>query len=280
MNHDVVLLVLLAAFLHALWNALAKSGGQPLLSVASYRGVSSVLCFLALPWVVAPLPASWPLLFASVLVHNVYYFCLAKAYQSGDLSQVYPVIRGAAPLMVALGAAIFLGELLSWSDVAGIAFVSAGLLSLVFARGAFGHFPIESLKWAALTAVLIASYTVLDGAGVRASGEKLGFIVWLFAFEAIPVGAFLLLTRRQEWVNYLKAHRGAVLFAGVSSSIAYGLVIYAMTVGSIAIVSSIRETSVLFAAFIGSVFLREPFGRQRLVAAFVVALGVVFMRFF
>ena len=135
----------------------------------------------------------------------------------------------------------------------------------------WGKIPPAALLWGLATSVLIACYTVVDGIGVRQAGNSLSYIVWLFVFEIVPIGSWLLLTRRSQWLGYLKSSPGNVLFGGIASSTAYGLVIFAMSLGAIAIVSSLRETSVIFAALIGTVLLREPFGRQRIIAALLVA---------
>ena len=271
--------MLTAALLHATWNALAKSGGSPLLGIASYQLVGAAVCLCLVGLVPLPLVESWPYIFASVLIHNIYYFSLARAYQSGDLSVVYPIFRGLAPVLVAIGASIFAAEYLSVGAMLGIALVSAGLMSLAVFGGK-GRPDGPTLKWGIITAFLIASYTIVDGLGVRQSGNSLSFILWLFVFEIVPVGTWLLLTRAKEWRVFLIASPMRTLMGGIASSAAYGLIIYAMGLGAMALVSSLRETSVVFAAIIGALLLKEPFGRQRIIAAALVAGGVVLIRLF
>lgn len=263
--------------MHASWNALVKSGGTPEFSIAAYRG-AGMLCILALPFVPLPDPASWWLIAASVAVHNLYYLTLAKAYRSGDLSQVYPLFRGLAPVLVAFGAWVFVGETLSVGGLVGIAVISLGLMSLAVFGRSKGQITSVALGWGVITSVFIAMYTVIDGYGVRQSGNALSYILWLFAFEAVPIVIWLLLKRRAEWFTYLRESAGSIAVGGVISGAAYGLVIYAMSIGAIAVVSSLRETSVIFAALIGAFFLNEPFGKQRIIAASLVAFGIVLLK--
>lgn len=263
--------------MHASWNALVKSGGAPEFAIAAYRGAGIIL-LVALPFVPVPAVESWWFIFASVVVHNLYYFTLAKSYRSGDLSQVYPLFRGLAPVLVAVGAWIFIGEKLTAGGVAGIALISAGLMSLALFGRRRGQLTSQALGWGVITSVFIAMYTVIDGYGGRQSGNVLSYILWLFTFEAVPIVIWLLFTQRQAWFDYLKASSGTIVIGAVISSAAYALVIYAMSLGAIAMVSSLRETSVIFAALIGALFLKEPFGKQRVLAASLVALGIVLLK--
>ena len=274
----LVALVLTAAVLHAVWNAMTKSGGTPEISIASYHVVGSSVCIVIAIFLPFPNLEAWPILIGSMAVHNLYYFALARAYRVGDLSQVYPLFRGVAPVLVACGAAVVAHEYLTLGTVAGIVCISLGVISLAFRTTTFGVMPRAAVAWATVTGILIATYTILDGLGVRASTNELSFIVWLFILELVPIGTIMLATRRTEWFDYMRANQGKVIFGGVASTTAYGLVIYAMSLGSMAVVSSLRETSVIFAAIIGALFLREPFGAARVRAATLVALGIVMMR--
>ena len=278
MTSLLVGLVLTAALLHAVWNAMAKSGGHPEYSIASYQLVGSVICIGLSTLMPIPARESWPLIFLSVIIHNRYYFLLTQAYRVGDLSQVYPLFRGLAPVLVAFGAVIFAGEWLSPGTLAGIVIISGGVISLAFRNATLGAMPRKALFWGLTTSLLIACYTVVDGLGVRIAGNPISYILWLFIFEIVPIGLVLLFTRRQAWLTYMRENPLMVIGGGVASSTAYGLVIFAMSLGAMAVVSSLRETSVIFAAIIGSVFLREPFGSARIRAATLVAGGIILMR--
>lgn len=271
-------LVLLAALLHASWNAMAKSGGTPQYSIASYRLISAIVCLPLLFLFPLPLEASWPMLIASMVIHTAYYVTLSMSYRSGDLSQVYPLFRGLAPVMVVLGAAVVAGEYLSSGAMLGIGLVSAGLISITFAGGKFGKIPGPALGWGLATSVLIAAYTVTDGMGVRAAGNAFSYIVWLFVLEPIPIGSWLLLRDRAGWFGYMRAKPGKIAAGALAAATAYAMVIYAMDLAPMGLVSSLRETSVIFAALIGTLLFREPFGRQRIIAAVLVCIGVALIK--
>ena len=278
MTPFIVGLVLFAALLHASWNAMAKAGGTPQFSIASYRLVNAIWCLPLLFFFPLPLAESWPMLLVSTLIHTVYYYTLSKSYRSGDLSQVYPLFRGLAPVLVVLGAVVFASEYLSSGAMIGIGLVSAGLISITFAGGTFGKIPGPALRWGLATSVLIAAYTVADGIGVRAAGNPFSYILWLFVFEPIPIGLWLLARERAGWFAYMRAKPGKITAGALAAATAYAMVIYAMSVAPMGMVSSLRETSVIFAALIGTLLFREPFGRQRIIAAMLVCLGVVLIK--
>lgn len=271
----IVVLALTAAVLHASWNAAVKSNAEPLYTIAGFQIVGAVICLGLLGFFPAPHVESWPMIVASVVIHNIYYFTLAQAYRAGDLSQVYPIFRGLAPVLVACGAAVFAGELLKPSQFAGIAIVSVGIMSLALGSRGGDRVPRQALVWGLATSFLIATYTIVDGIGVRASESSLGYILWLFVLEPVPVVTILLMTRRRAFVDFLKTNKVRCLIGGTVSSTAYGLVIFAMGLGAMALVSTLRETSVIFAAFIGAFVLKEKFGARRIAAATIVAAGVM-----
>ena len=258
---------------------MAKSDGTPEITIASYQLVGTIACIgPALFWLPFPNQETWPMIFGSVVIHNFYYFSLARAYRAGDLSQVYPIFRGMAPVLVAIGAAVFGNEYISQGSFIGIIFISIGVMSLAFNSSTYGFMPPKALMWAVITTTLIATYTVFDGLGIRLANNKMSYIVWLFTLEIIPIGLIMLATRGTEWRHYLIVNRWRVVFGGLASGTAYALVIYAMTFGAMAVVSSLRETSVIFAAIIGTLFLREPFGKNRVRAAVLVAVGIILMK--
>jgi drug/metabolite transporter (DMT)-like permease len=274
----IVALVLVAALLHASWNAMAKSGGSPQFSIASYRLISAICCLPLLFLFPIPLAQSWPMLLVSTFIHTLYYYTLSRSYRSGDLSQVYPLFRGLAPVLVVLGAALLADEYLTPGAMLGIALVSAGLISITFVGGAIGKIPPLALRWGLATSVLIAAYTVADGMGVRVAGNPFSYIIWLFVLEPIPIGLWLLATDRSGWFSYMRAKPVKICAGALAAAGAYAMVIYAMGVAPMGMVSSLRETSVIFAALIGTFMFREPFGRQRIIAATLVCCGVVLIK--
>ncbi|MDH3379160.1 MAG: DMT family transporter [Gammaproteobacteria bacterium] len=273
----VIGLVLLAAILHATWNALVKIGGDRLIVLASVNAVAAIAGLLMIPLAAAPNPESWPYLALSVAFHSAYYFFLLKAYESGDFSHVYPLARGSAPLMVLLGSAWFAGEYLPPIAIAGIGIASIGIASLAFDGGPPWRRDPRPLLFAVATGVSIASYTVVDGVGVRHSDSPFGYIGWLFAIDGLPITLVALHLRRRLIRSYLHNEWRHCIGAGIASIGAYGLVIYAMNSGAIAAVSALRETSVIIAAAIGTFALGERFGRRRIILATIVTTGILLM---
>jgi drug/metabolite transporter (DMT)-like permease len=266
--------VLLAAGLHASWNALVKSGGDPYLRLAIVNLTHTIAVLPLLPFVGVPAAEAWPWLLGSVATHLVYYFFLAAGYRVGDLSHVYPIARGIAPPLVALGALLIAGETLSLLGTAAILLVCLGIW-IVAGRGPTSRRP---LLLALGTGMSIAAYTVCDGIGGRASGDVLAYIVWLFFLDGWPFALFVALRRRRALIATIPRAWKPAVGGGCMSILAYGMVIWAMSVAPLAYVSALRETSVLLAAAIGAVLLGEPFGRRRILAACLVVIGVAILQ--
>jgi drug/metabolite transporter (DMT)-like permease len=279
MDLFVFMAVLAAAGFHAGWNALAKRRPGSFEAVA----LMSVACGLAaLPFAAVtgiPHPASWPYIAASIALHFLYYLALAEAYRIGDLGHVYPIARGTAPLMTAVGASLWIGEKLEPMGWGGIVALAGGIIMLSV-RG--GRDPKElnlhAVGFALATAVTIAAYTLVDGIGARLAGSAGPYIVCLLAFDALLMLAFGLARSRARFIHEFAASWATVLSGGALSAAAYGIVIWAMTVAPIALVAALRETSVLFAAVLGVIFLREPLKAVRVLAALLVFAGVVLLR--
>jgi len=279
----LVALVLLAALLHATWNAVVKASGDRFLTFTAVRGTGAAIALCLVPLVPLPAPQAWPYIVCSWVIHNLYYAVLLQAYRFGDLSHVYPLARGIAPLTVAMLAAAFAGEIPTAGGAFGIALVSVGLVSLMFAGGPPKVLGKEgdgakAVGFAIATGLFIAFYTVVDGLGIRASGTALGYIVWLNIGEGIPFVAIAIATRSTEIGSFLNANWRRTTATGLLVVAAYGLVLYALNEGAMAHVSALRETSVLFAAAIGTLLLKEPFGRVRVAAAAAIVAGVVMMQ--
>jgi len=272
---DAILLVLLAALCHACWNAVVKVSGDRLVVLGVVNIVGASLGLLVIPFVEFPQRESWPWLFASIVVHQVYYFFLLQQYRVGDLSHVYPLSRGLSPLLVAMGAALLAGEVLSMRAMAGIGLASLGVLSLAFDRGAPWKGDARPVLFAGGTAITIAGYTVVDGLGVRSAGSAAGYIAWLFFLDGLPIAVFAAIRRGRELTYILTREWRKSLFGGALAIFAYGLVIWAMSRGPMAQVSAIRETSVIFATLIGVFMLKESFGVRRLIASLLVAIGLL-----
>jgi drug/metabolite transporter (DMT)-like permease len=263
-------LVLLAALLHASWNAMVRQVGDRAVTLAgialAHALVGAVFISLAAP----PAPESWPWLITSALVHYLYYWLLFRAYREGDLSQVYPISRGLSPALVTLGAMVLLGETLPPQGLAGVALVSCGIGLLALSSRGKGRAPVW---FAVILGMMIALYSVADGIGIRLSDSLLGYMGWLFLTEALV--PMVVLGRRWRRRETLAPRVLAVgLVGGAFSVSAYGISLYVMTIAPIGAVSAVRESSVILAALIGVYLFGERPAGIRLAAAAIVAGGV------
>jgi drug/metabolite transporter (DMT)-like permease len=268
----VVVAVLTAAVLHATWNALVKPAGDRLALLAVMGVASTAGCLALIPLVPVPHRGSWVALGASVALHLGYNLLLIGSYRDGDFNQVYPLARGSAPPLVALGAVLATGERLSPLQTAGLATLSGGLLLLALGGRVASR---RAALLALATGCAIATYTVVDGVGVRASGSAAGYAAWLFALSGLTVPLLRLLLaaggRRFARVPRGLALRGAA--AAALSVTAYGLVLWAQTRGALAVVAALRETSVVFAGAIGALHFGEELPVRRIAAGVVVSGG-------
>jgi drug/metabolite transporter (DMT)-like permease len=266
---------LLAAVLHAVWNALAHATADVLVGFALI-GTAVTLCAAVLVLGAAsPAGACWPYLIISAAVHVAYNVLLMRSYRLGEFGQVYPVARGTSPLLVALGAALFAGEQLATVRLAGVLLISLGLATLVFAGGVPTRATRPAIAAAVLTGVAIACYTTVDGLGVRRADTVAGYTGWLFLLQGpiMPIAAMAL--RRGRLWSAAHRHLFAGLAGGALSLAAYGLVLWAQTRGALAPIAALRETSTIIGAVIGAVAFGERFGRWRITATVLVTAGVV-----
>jgi drug/metabolite transporter (DMT)-like permease len=270
----VVAAVLLAAFLHAAWNAVAHAISDRLIGFALIGAAATVGGLVLTLLVPGPAAASWPYLAISAALHAGYNLLLLRSYELGEFGQAYPLARGTSPWLVAISAAAFAHETLTPSRLAGVAVISVGLASLVLA-GRLTRADVPAIGAALLTGVTIAAYTTVDGLGVRHSGGALGYAAWLFIAEGAVMPIVAVAARREKlWVQ-ARPHLVVGLAGGVASIIAYGLVLWAQTRGALAPIAALRETSVIIGAVIGALVFRERFGRWRIVATVLVACGVM-----
>ena len=275
-----IFLVLLAAVLHAGWNALIKGAQDRVMMFCTITLGGALLSALGLPFAGFPALEAWPYLIASVFIHYGYYFFLMFSYKYGDLSHVYPLARGSAPLLVALGAYFFAGEILTPIGLAAIAVASLGIMMLAFEKGLPRGEDFKPVFFALGTGGWIAAYTVVDGMGVRLSEAPIGYILWLFALEGIPFLFWALFIRGHAFVSHFRSNWKLGLGGAMATGTAYGLVIFALSLGNMATVSSLRETSTLIATFLGAFILKEQFARSRYLAAGFVSAGVVVLNYF
>ncbi len=278
MSLQLTLLVLLAAAMHATWNTLIKRSNDRLAELAIVNFFSAVAAAAALPWVGIPDPASWGYIFGSIVIHTGYYYLLLQAYHFGDLSHVYPLARGVSPLVVTLLSAMFAGEILSNGQFAGVLVISLSVASLTLQGNWWRHQQLKPALFALGTGFMIGGYTLVDGTGARVSGNAPAYIAWLFTLDCLPLLALALLRRHGKIGSTLSAQWRTGAIGGVLALSAYGLVIWALSLGAMAPIAALRETSVVMAAVIGTTVLREPFGVRRVLAAIGVAAGVIILR--
>jgi drug/metabolite transporter (DMT)-like permease len=268
----VVALILSAALMHATWNALLRSGTDKLASITVMSILSGAtagpLCLI-----VPPLQVDvWPYVAGSAGMQVFYCVALARAYEHGELSQVYPLARGSAPMLVTVGAALLAGEWPPNVTLAGLILISAGVIGVGMGQGRL-HW--RATVMALLTGTCVAGYMVFDGLGVRLSGNAPSYIAWMMLAQAVPMPfAYRVLRRRWPPIHRDRETLKA-LGGGVLGLLGYGVVVWAMSIAPMASVSGLRETSILFAALIGVVFLREPFTHRRAASALAITVGVV-----
>ena len=269
--------VLFGALLHASWNALVKSSDDKALDTALIHMLGSLLAVPLVLLVGIPVEAAWPYVAASTTVHIGYYIALTGAYKHGDLGLTYPLMRGVAPMLVALSASFTLGETLTPLAWAGVLGVSCGVLVLGLSRHAMDS--PKAVAFALTNAVIIAIYTVVDALGVRASGNAAQYVAMLFLIDGWPFG-LLVFMRRGGKVAWPYARKRWPLASGaaVASLGSYGIALWAMTRAPVATVAALRETSVLFAALLGAWFLKEPFTGRRILGVLTIAAGVMALR--
>ena len=283
----MVAAVLFGAMLHASWNALIKSGHDKAVDTALLHFIGALVALPFMLWFGPPPAIAWPYIGLSLVIHIGYYIALVGAYQHGELGLTYPIMRGFAPLLVAIASGSLIGEapsLAAWGGIVGIA-VGVGLVGLAHPGQALHH--RKALAFAFANAAIIAMYTVVDGRGVRASvvddQGALRYVLMLFVLDGIAypllVWARRTATQRAEIVAYARQRWRVAALGGSASIGSYAIALWAMTRAPVASVAALRETSVLFAALLGTLLLKERFGLQRAVGTGVIVAGVMALRF-
>ena len=276
MTGTVLAAVLCAALMHAGWNTMVKAKGEAFLSTVAVAASAGLLCALVLPFLPQPAPASWPYIAASSLAQVLYYALLMETYREGDISHAYPLMRGCAPLIVALLALPFTGERLGGVQWLAIGLICGGVLTMYAGVRKGAPNARRTTLLALATACVIAAYTLVDGIGVRKSGAPAAYTMWIFLFTALGV---VLMARRRpgELLPFVRRH--PLLPGGGAMSVAsYGVALWAMTQAPVAVVAALRETSILFATALALLVLRERVGPLRLLGAALIACGAAAMR--
>ena len=283
----IVLAVLCGAVLHASWNALIKAGQDKALDTALVHSLGALIALPFMIWFGLPPLGAWPFIAASLVIHIGYYTALVGAYQHGELGLTYPIMRGFAPMLVALASGLVLNEApttVAWLGIAGITF---GVAMVGLAHPGEALHRRKALMFAFTNAAIIALYTIVDGRGVRASvvddAGTLRYVMTLFVLDGItyPLLVWLRRTRegRREIIRYARQRWPVAALGGSASIGSYAIALWAMTRAPVASVAALRETSVLFAAIIGTVLLKERFGLQRGLGTAIIVGGVMALRF-
>ena len=269
----VTLAVLGAALLHASWNALLKGSADKQLDTVAFSIGSACLGLLVAVWLPAPARESWPWLAASAAVHILYFAFLANAYHWGDLSYAYPIMRGGGPVIVALVGALVFGEVLPVAPSIGVALVCAGIIAF-----AAGRAHPRATAFAVGNALVIAAYTLIDAKGARASGSPVAYALWFFVANGIVLYLWAGARRGAALPRHLAANGGRILAGAALTTGSYGVALWAMTRAPVALVAVLRETAVIFGAFIAHFWLQEKLTRRRLIATGAVMLGLVALK--
>ena len=278
MEPIVFVAVLLAAALHALWNSLVKGGADKHLSMCAVVLGHMPIALCAVFFVPFPDVASLPYLGAGIALHLGYQFFLLRAYRSGDLTQVYPIARGAAPLIVAGVSILFLGVTLQAMELLGVAVIAAGIISISLVRQGDGARNLHAAQLALVTGCFIAAYSLVDGIGARLAGTSLGFYSWLSIGNGILFAAFTARSAPHLLPRVFTTGLRTFVVGGAASFIAYALVIWAFTQAPIALVTALRETSIVFALLIGVGFLKERLDLAKVLSTMITLFGAAILR--
>ena len=277
---NIFLAVILAAFLHAVWNAMVKNEDNKYVAVTAIvlgHVPVSVLIILLTP---IPSVESIPFIILSALLHIGYEWYLLSAYRFGDLTKVYPIARGTAPILITIVSLIFLGIALSNFEILGIIIISLGILSLSL-QGAKGIKNRSAVIYALVTGFFIMGYSITDGYGARVSNSFLSYMGWSFILNATIFPIILKINNKSEIITKIFKEGKKIFFiGGTLSYIVYGIVIWGFTQAPIALITALRETSIIFALLIGTFFLKEKFTLLKVIATFIIFFGVALLKFY
>lgn len=266
-------LVILSAIAHAIWNAMVKSAGDRALTMVAIRVAGLALGLCALPFVDWPAPESWKWLALTAAVQFCYYALLVRSYGAGDMSVVYPLSRGLAPVLTTIAAFLALGEVLNASQIVAVVLVSVGIMALSIGAGASR----QAVAFALATGVAVATYSFFAGIGVRTAGSVLAFQACLEIVTGLGMVGYALLARRNDIVGYVRRHAAVGFFAGVMSVLGFFAFLVAARSLPLGPVTALRETSVIFGAVLGTFVLKERFGPRRIGASILVAGGIALL---
>ena len=280
MDNEVFVIVIFAAFLHASWNALVKNHEDKYLGLSAIVFGQVPIAIILIFYVPFPSLESLPYLILSAFIHNGYYFFLLSSYRFGDYSVVYPISRGFAVILIAIISLILFDVKLSYFELIGILIVCVGIFSLSF-QNSIRIKNYKGIIYSLATGVFIMSYSLVDGYGARINGSFLSYMAYLFPIEGLLFLILLNLIKKREIIKkIIKNSKFSFFVGGTISSLVYILIVWAFTKAPIPLITTLRETSIIFALIIGAIFLKEKFTSLKIFAVLSIFLGVVFLKFF
>ncbi len=279
MTTQIFLVVIAAAILHAVWNASIKDSGDKFVNMAAVILGQAPLAALSLLFVPVPLIESLPYLLAGVALHVGYQFLLPLSYKFGDLTLVYPIARGIAPLIVACISVLILSVELNFAEIIGVLTIGTGIMSLSMVRKIDGQRNGKAVVIALVTGCFIASYSLVDGTGARVAGTAIGFYGWLAIGSTVAYSSILSLWNPIIIRQAFRTRKLKGLLGGSASFIAFALVIWAFTQAPIALVTALRETSIIFALLIGVFVLKEKLDLLKVVSTMITVAGAIILKF-
>lgn len=280
MTTTLLFIMLGSALLHAVWNVVIKGGSNKLFEAVLNTSGGGFCALCALLFLPAPAQESWPYLAGTASLHLFYYLFLANAYKGAEFSYAYTLMRGSAPLFTALMTGLVLGHSLPMGGWVGVLLLSLGVLVLTLDCIRCGRFSMGPTAMALSNSLVIMGYTVVDGTGVRLSGNAVSYVCWVFFLNIFPVFIFTLLRHGRDYFHYARTRWLYGLAGGFCSAVAYGLSVWAMARAPIALVAALRETSVIFGMLLAVVFLKEKLGLARVASVLMVMTGAVCIKVF
>lgn len=268
-------IVLFAAFLHAVWNAIVKDGANTVLTTVLVTAFGTIIAAVILLFCVQPARESWLFIMTSVVLQVSYFALVGHIYRISEMSLIYPLMRGTAPLLAALLGIVIIKETLTLPAWIGICFLCGGILSLVFTQRISST---KGMKLAVLNALIIAGYTLVDGIGVRLSQAPAAYTLWIMVFQGLILVGWRLIVNPMDLIMYAKRYWQLGIIGGMGMMTSYGLALWAMTFSTVVLVAALRETSILFAMMISALFLKEKIGPARLTGSCLIVMGVIILR--
>jgi drug/metabolite transporter (DMT)-like permease len=272
--------VILASFFHATWNGMVKKHSNKVTALSAVILGHVPISIIAVNFLPMPSFESLPYIIISAFVHQGYNWFLLTSYSLGDLTKVYPIARGAGPIVATLISIFFLGLVISKASVISISLVCAGIITI----GLFGYKVINNLKivkYSLITGVFIGLYSIIDGYGARVSLSAISYLSWVFLLNAI---LFPILLKIKKYDNIFKniINEGKTIFwiGGSLSYLVYGVVVWGFTKAPIPMVGALRESSIVFAIFIGFFFLNEKISLAKIISITLIFVGVVGLRIY